>query len=112
MAMRCFGRAFDAAFDAALAVAFLAAATRPLDLMVLRAVDLTAPLSPVHFFLTAVLAAALEVAFCLAIAGLPDRAGVRQPDATSARLATVRASGNQRFNAAGTRRRPRAARPA
>src|ERR1700716_2533820 len=86
MAMRCFGRAFDfgLVFDAALATvltALLAAtlgltAGRPLalDLMVLRDEDLVDVPSPAHFFFTAVLAAALEVAFCLAIfCALPDR---------------------------------------
>src|SRR5436190_21859003 len=64
--MRCFGRAFG-----------LAAATpRAFDLMVLRdedlATDLAAPPAPVHFFLTAGrAAAALDVAFCLAMFALP-----------------------------------------
>src|SRR6267378_8503218 len=65
MAMRCFGRAFLTVLD-------FAADTRPLDLMVLRAEVLAAPLSPVHFFLTAVFAAALDVAFfCLGMGASP-----------------------------------------
>src|SRR5713101_7404125 len=68
MAMRCFGRAFDAVFDAVFnGFLGLAAETRPFDLMVLRDEDLAAVLWPAHFFFTAVLAAALDVAFCLAI---------------------------------------------
>src|SRR5437879_3335588 len=71
MAMRCFGRALDVVLEtlfAALAFAFgLAAATRPFDLMVLRAEDLAAAPRPLHLFFTAVLAAAFDVAFCLAI---------------------------------------------
>src|SRR5882762_3272907 len=78
MAMRCFGRALKVALEtlfAALAAAFgLAAATRPFDLMVLRAEDLAVVPRPVHFFFTAVLAAAFDVAFCLAIfLASPDR---------------------------------------
>jgi hypothetical protein len=42
--------------------------------MVLRAEDLAALPRPVHFFFTAVLAAAFDVAFCLAIfLASPDR---------------------------------------
>src|SRR2546423_11940441 len=71
MAMRCFGRAF-------LAGLALAADTRPLDLMVLRAEVLAAVLCPVHFFRTAVLAAALDVAFfCLGIDASPIVCGAR-----------------------------------
>ena len=81
MAMRCFGRALVAVFEVALedvleialaAVFGLTAATRPFDLMVLRAEDLVVALWPAHFFYTAVLAAALEVAFCLAMGALPE----------------------------------------
>src|SRR5882757_5621432 len=75
--MRCFGRAFDAVLAAAFGAVFLAAETRPFDLMVLRAADLAALLSPVHFFRTAVLAAGLDAAFCLAIACLPSFDGTR-----------------------------------
>ncbi len=68
MAMRCFGRAFDAVFEAVFnGFLGLAAEARPFDLMVLRDEDLAALLWPAHFFFTAVLAAALDVAFCLAI---------------------------------------------
>src|SRR5882757_9280292 len=67
MAMRCLGRAFAAAFGAV----FLAAETRPFDVMVLRAAGLAVLLSPVHFFFTAVLAAGLDAAFCFAIVSLP-----------------------------------------
>src|SRR3954451_23895797 len=62
MAMVCFGRAFAALF-----LAFTAGSARPFDLMVFRADDLAAAPRPVHFFFTAVLAAAFDVAFCLAI---------------------------------------------
>jgi len=50
---------------------FLAAETRPFDVMVLRAAGLAVLLSPVHFFFTAVLAAGLDAALCFAIVSLP-----------------------------------------
>src|SRR4051794_38768681 len=59
MAMRCFGRGLG-----------FTAETRPLDLMALRAADSAALLWPVHFFLTAVFAAALDDTF-LAMTCLP-----------------------------------------
>jgi hypothetical protein len=58
MAMHCLGRAFG----------FAAGALRALDLIGLRDEDLAALLYPVHFFLTAVCPAALDVVFCLAMA--------------------------------------------
>src|SRR6478752_177290 len=71
MAMRCFGRAFALEDVLAAVLGLTAGRPRPLDLMVLRADDLAVVLWPAHFFFTAVLAAALEVAFCLAIGALP-----------------------------------------
>ena len=63
MAMRCFGRAFGLT-----AFVLTADTPRALDVVVLRDEDLAAILWPAHFFRTAVLAAAFEVAFfCLGI---------------------------------------------
>jgi hypothetical protein len=63
---------FDA--DLAATLGFTAGSPLAFDLMVLRDEDLVVVPSPAHFFFTAVLAAALEVAFCLAIfCALPDR---------------------------------------
>src|SRR5205814_1394072 len=64
MAMRCFGRAAD------LALGFAAGALRALDLMALRAEVFADVRWPAHFFFTAVLAAALDVAFLAMAASL------------------------------------------
>src|SRR3981081_2355216 len=73
MAMRCFGRAFDLTALLASLAALGLTAGRPLafDLTGLRAVDLADALWPAHFFFTAVCAAVLDAAFCLAIGSLP-----------------------------------------